>query len=365
MFDNLDDPRTQAILQMGLGLLGNQSGNFGKDLGGAGLLGINVYNQGLLRKAKIGEEKQQQEMRAAQMAQMKAQQEAQAQQAQAAARVMAQRPDLADLYQVNPQEAIKRAFPAQQGPQFKEVGGRLVKIDGDKVQEAYAPPPKPAFQPGQTREIKSGRVVITQEWDGSGWKQIAKSSMDKPEDGPGLGKPPQGYRWRADGALEPIPGGPADAKVGKEADALAKRQSGAVERANFVLSKVGDAIKQTGFTTTGAVGSIARNIPGTGGYDLNKTIDAIRANVGFGELQAMREASPTGGALGQVAVQELNMLQSVLGSLDTAQSQDQLLRSLYSIEKHYNNWKRAVQQDGQEDAGQSNIDALVKKYGGS
>jgi len=45
-------------------------------------------------------------------------------------------------------------------------------------------------------------------------------------------------------------------------------------------------------------------------------INTVKANIGFDRLQEMRNASPTGGALGQVAVQELEMLQAVLGSLD-------------------------------------------------
>jgi len=258
-------------------------------------------------------------------------------------------------------QAAWQQMNAKAGPQFKEVGGRLVRIDGSSVSEAYAPPEKPIHQKGQTREIKAGRRILTQEYDGAKWNTISTSLMDKPETDKGPAAP-QGYRWSGD-KLEPIPGGPADAKVGKEAEALKRRQEGAIQRADFVLGKVREAVDQSGVTTTGPVGAIARNIPGTGGYNLNKTIDAIKANIGFGELQAMREASPTGGALGQVAVQELNMLQSVLGSLDTAQSQDQLLKSLYAIEKHYTNWKRAVEGAGKESSG-PNVDDLVKKYGG-
>lgn len=45
-------------------------------------------------------------------------------------------------------------------------------------------------------------------------------------------------------------------------------------------------------------------------------VNTIKANLGFDALQAMRDASPTGGALGQVAVQELEMLQSTVAALD-------------------------------------------------
>ena len=45
----------------------------------------------------------------------------------------------------------------------------------------------------------------------------------------------------------------------------------------------------------------------------------------------MRENSPTGGALGQVTERELAFLQSVEGSLDQAQSEDQLRQILQRL----------------------------------
>jgi hypothetical protein len=59
-------------------------------------------------------------------------------------------------------------------------------------------------------------------------------------------------------------------------------------------------------------------------------------------LQAMREASPTGGALGQVAIQELAMLQSTVASLEKGQSRENLERGLRQVKQHFENWKRAV-----------------------
>jgi hypothetical protein len=90
-------------------------------------------------------------------------------------------------------------------------------------------------------------------------------------------------------------------------------------------------------------------VPGTKAYDLDKTVDTIKANLGFSELQAMREASPTGGALGQVAIQELAMLQSTIASLDKGQSPENLKRGLEQVRKHFANWKKAVM-DAQQDA---------------
>jgi hypothetical protein len=161
---------------------------------------------------------------------------------------------------------------------------------------------------------------------------------------PGQGKAPPGYRFKADGALEPIPGGPADAKVGAAAEAAEKRETNALNRADLVMGKVDKALEQTGFFTTGLIGAMSGNVPNTPAYNYQKTLDTIIGNIGFQELQAMREASPTGGALGQVAVKELEMLQSVLSSVDKGQSEDQQKESLRLIGNHFSNWKNAVRE---------------------
>jgi hypothetical protein len=73
----------------------------------------------------------------------------------------------------------------------------------------------------------------------------------------------------------------------------------------------------------------------------------------------MRAASPTGGALGQVAVQELNFLQSVLGSLDTKQSPATVKANLEKIKTHFNNWKATMQQAGGSNTGGSVVQTTV------
>lgn len=151
----------------------------------------------------------------------------------------------------------------------------------------------------------------------------------------------KGWRYKEDGSLEPIPGGPADPTV-KDPKQV-QRAGDAVNRADIVIRKVDDALKKIGFTTTGATGAVLGKLPGTTAYDLRADAETIRANIGFQELQAMREASPTGGALGQVAVQELNALQSVVGNLDANQSERQLRANLTAVRRHFNNWKRAMQ----------------------
>ena len=86
-----------------------------------------------------------------------------------------------------------------------------------------------------------------------------------------------------------------------------------------------------GVFSTGFTGSIVSAVPGTPAHDLKNTLTTIRANVGFNELQKMREASPTGGALGQVTNRENELLQSVLGSLEQSQTEQQLTSNLRRI----------------------------------
>ena len=160
--------------------------------------------------------------------------------------------------------------------------------------------------------------------------------------GPALVKaPPPGYRFKSDGTLEAIPGGPAEAKVEAKEEKESAANQAHMEQASRVIEKVRQAKALVGRTTAG-VAVIAKDIPGTSAKDLNKTIETIKANLGFAELQAMRQSSPTGGALGQVAVQELEALQATVASLDQGQSPDRLTQSLQEVEDHYTKWLETV-----------------------
>lgn len=157
-----------------------------------------------------------------------------------------------------------------------------------------------------------------------------------------FGKPPAGYRWKQDGTLEAIPGGPTDIKAGELGAKAEQRKAAAAGAAENVLSAVSDARNLVGINTAG-VGSSLAAIPGTDARDLQSKLETIKANLGFDRLQQMREQSPTGGALGAVAVQELTALQSTVASLDQGQSRAELKKSLEKIDRHYNNWLKTTQ----------------------
>ena len=114
-----------------------------------------------------------------------------------------------------------------------------------------------------------------------------------------------------------------------------------IRQADLVISRINEAAGGVSNWTAG-VGSALSAIPGTPARNLSGVVDSIKANLGFEALQEMRRNSPTGGALGQVAVQELNMLQSTVASLDRGQSPEQLKRNLLKVKEHVENWKKAV-----------------------
>jgi len=154
----------------------------------------------------------------------------------------------------------------------------------------------------------------------------------------GGSKAPPGYRFTIDGkGLEAIPGGPADIKAGELGAKTDARKEATIAGANSVLDTVAEAKKLTGWKTTGG-GGMARILPMTDARELAGKIETIKANLGFDRLQEMRQNSPTGGALGAVAVQELSALQSTVASLDQLQGPGAVMRAFDKIEKHYNRW---------------------------
>jgi hypothetical protein len=144
----------------------------------------------------------------------------------------------------------------------------------------------------------------------------------------------------------------ADEKLQDKRDKQEQAANAAITGADRIIQEVGEAKdKVSGFTA--GLGSYLSVLPLTEAKDLSKRLTTIKANLGFDRLQQMRDASPTGGALGQVAVQELVALQSTIASLDQDQSPKQLKESLDKIEKSYANWRDTVRKAGKATAPES------------
>ena len=136
----------------------------------------------------------------------------------------------------------------------------------------------------------------------------------------------------------PIPGSQAAADVEQAASAKEAAREGGIKTAGVVLTNIDEAqrvINESKLPTSGFVGSMLTKIPGTAATDVGALVNTIKANIGFDKLQAMRDASPTGGALGQVSNQEIDFLQSTLNNLTQNQSQEQFNNQLQILENQY------------------------------
>ncbi len=135
-----------------------------------------------------------------------------------------------------------------------------------------------------------------------------------------------------------------DALRQKKQDAIDKQlgtAEGVIENTKVVLNKIDEAEKLVGKGTTG-FGSYLSVVPGTPAKELASVIGTIKARLGFDQLQQMRNASPTGGALGQVSNRELASLEGALASLDQGLSADALRQNLKQIKESYSRWQQTA-----------------------
>ena len=150
--------------------------------------------------------------------------------------------------------------------------------------------------------------------------------------------PPSGYMNQFDAqgnfvGVMPTPGGPVE---------TARQQSQQTQQrySDVVLEDIGrykDIITRESALNpvTGFTGTQVAKVPGTMAFDAAQLADTISAGIAFDRLQAMRESSPTGGALGAVTERELDLLKSSLGSISQSQGQEQLLQNLNRLEEIY------------------------------
>lgn len=154
-----------------------------------------------------------------------------------------------------------------------------------------------------------------------------------PQDVP-QGVNPRDFQVGPNGRLYQVPGAAQRLRFEQGQRAAVQRSLQALDTAQDITDSIADARRLSGGLSTGFIGGMTREVPGTPAYDLSRAVNTIKANLGFEALQAMRDASPTGGALGQVAVQELEMLQSIVDSFDTAQSEGEFNRALDRAERY-------------------------------
>jgi hypothetical protein len=249
----------------------------------------------------------------------------------------------ATLQSLQDPESLMAQYQAQMNPEEYTLAPGAQRLRGDEVIASNVKPEAPLSTMGKlAADLNAGRITQAQ-YDGevSRMQRAEPSlSVDFGEGGAlaGItyGSAPKGQEAAivrgADGQPRVSPGA-------QQADYnKAMRGLGEFEAQNaIVIEDIDRALALAGPFTTGP-GAALKEFPIIGGSlpagQMESLLSTVEANVGFDKLQAMREASPTGGALGSVTERELAFLQSVFGSLRQDTSEANVRYNLTRLKKH-------------------------------
>lgn len=198
--------------------------------------------------------------------------------------------------------------------------------------------PQPLSSPGKVyADIQAGLLPEGTELRSP---SVVVNTGDQTGPRPIVDKPPKGFQrvWDDQAGTyidKPIPGSEVETERSGDARKVELANSAYRRKSDIVNSNLDKAVKQleSDGRWVAGFGSLLSGLPESAARDFQATLDTVKANLGFEELQAMRDASPTGGALGQVSEREIAFLQAIQGNLDAAQSPEQLLEVLKEIKK--------------------------------
>jgi hypothetical protein len=145
----------------------------------------------------------------------------------------------------------------------------------------------------------------------------------------------------------------ATARVAKQKTLPKVRQTvrALEDKTELVDDAINQALALADTTTTGIVGSLGKDIPGTNAYKLRSILNTIGTNVGFDALTEMRQNSPTGGALGNVSDTENKLLQGTIAALDQGLDAQSLRANLEAVRRARNGALRRVREAFDKDFG--------------
>lgn len=168
---------------------------------------------------------------------------------------------------------------------------------------------------------------------------------------PGLSKLGEGmtYLYDDDGSVKrdergapisvPVVGSKIDRENNKIAEANKVKASNEAQKATIAkqaIVGIREKINKGGFFNLPEVGVVGARLADNGlnqeAVDVKRKLETLQSIVSFDRLQQMREASPTGGALGAVSERELALLQSSMGALSNDMSVEDLNGTLDFLE---------------------------------
>lgn len=299
------------------------------------------------------------------------QEKAQAQRAQSAAVNYVSKfdPALGELVAGNPDAAPKAIETINKRLETKVVDKSLLALNPqtNQYEVVYTAPPKPgdSFRLLTPAEVQERGLPATVPFQiNTRTNQVsALANIPRPSDATA----PTGYRYiygtneRGETFIEraePIPGTEQAIELEKSVESVRAGKRGkatkfnqivapsidlAIEIAedpdNWATGKGGAFIEQLGRLSGGIISAETSRLA------LTEQLTTIRANIGFDRLQKMRDESPTGGALGQVALQELYALQSSITPLNPNMTSEQLIAGLNKVKDVYRSAVEAVAND--------------------
>lgn len=144
-------------------------------------------------------------------------------------------------------------------------------------------------------------------------------------------KPPAGYRYTQSGDMEAVPGGPADVKATGVFNADTANLESSTSGLNRMATTANELLNHPGLPGIYGLRGMIPNAPGSAAANAEAKLNNLKSQVGFSVLQAMRDASKTGGALGNISDAEGKRLEANLAALDKAQGVDQVRDELRKI----------------------------------
>jgi len=212
----------------------------------------------------------------------------------------------------------QRAFAQMFLDQHMQAQDPMRQLDMEKkrleVEQMRNPTPK------DTDDIREYQFAVSQGYQGTFQDFMTDmkraGAMNVNVD---TGTIPQGYEAIRDEngrviRYQPIPGGPADTSAADAA--AAESQEVATDTVMEAAKKARQALRGPGLPATGTVGKLMSALPESNAAEVRRQVAVMQATARVENLQAMRAASPTGGALGNVSDAEGAMLAAKAGALD-------------------------------------------------
>lgn len=218
-------------------------------------------------------------------------------------------------------------------PLYKE--GEVILKDGEYKQVLYD-----QHNPNNVSYIPASESAFKAQSKGSGGKGASGWSVIPQEVVNTMNlDPSKSYQMSEYGQVKEVGDAPqAIKKRGEMKDGMAKQSArnviSAIDKAYDIYSSHSE--RGNFDSVSGLTGSAMSFLPTSDRANIEGYITTVKANIGFDKLQSMRDASPTGGALGQVSELELKQLNSAIAALDLNQHPSVIMENLAQIREQYN-----------------------------